>query len=93
MKNSSPKKMIGVEPGRVSVYWTNHGYYSSETFATIPEAVAYARSKGPSASFSRDGQFLGSWDAIGGVRIERAFDAEYYGIAKATLGANWGGAR
>jgi hypothetical protein len=55
---------------------------------TLVEAVAYARDKGPSATFSRDGEILGSWDAIEGVRIERKFDAEYYGHAYAQRGAN-----
>jgi hypothetical protein len=46
------KAQIGVEAGRVSVYWLNHFYYSAETFATLGEAIAYARSKG-SARFER----------------------------------------
>ena len=74
-------RTIGIEPGRVSVYWMNHGCYSDLTFPTLVEAIAYAREKGPSATFHRDGEMLGSWDAIQGVRIERKFDAEYYGHA------------
>lgn len=43
----TPEK-IGIESGRVSVYWMNHGYYSDMTFPTLVDAVAYAREKGPS---------------------------------------------
>lgn len=69
---NSPKRQIGIETGRVSVYWINHGYYSAETHATLEAAVAYARSKGPQASFSRDGEMLGSWCPIAGFREVRA---------------------
>lgn len=69
MKQTNGKK-IGHEAGRIGVYFANHGYFSSETFATLREAIVYARSKGFTAYFYFEGtKLLGEWDAIGGIRL------------------------
>jgi hypothetical protein len=72
---------IGMEVGKIAVYWINHGYYSDQTFDSLDDAVRYARSKGPSARFdqvlapepfsTKRVRMLGSWDAIGGLKVER----------------------
>ena len=69
MTKTTATKKIGCVPGRVGVYYANHGYFSQETFALLSEAVSYARSKGFSAYFYLGGEeLLGEWDAIGGFR-------------------------
>ena len=52
----SNKNQIGIEAGRVSVYWTNLGYYAGQTFATIEEAVAHAKKVYFEATFVKDGE-------------------------------------
>lgn len=56
---------------KVTVYWTNHGYASQETFDVLADAVAYGKSKCMDCSFWRGDAFLGSWSIFGGTRLER----------------------
>ena len=57
------------------VYWTNMGYASSESFATLEAAVAYARSKCFEATILKGGvqtgDIVASWSPIGGLREYR----------------------
>ena len=80
-KDMENTQISGMEVGKIAVYWINHGYYSDQTFDTIGQAIQYARSKGPSARFdqvlapepfsTKQVRMLGSWDAIGGLKVER----------------------
>lgn len=65
---SNTKKQIGIEAGRVSVFWLNMGYYSPETFDTLEAARGYVSSKGFEARFELDGVMLGAWTVFGGYR-------------------------
>jgi hypothetical protein len=55
----------------IKIYWTNHGRFSNEQFADLPEALRYAQRKGVDAvfiDFTEGTAVLGAWDAIGGYR-------------------------
>jgi hypothetical protein len=58
--------VIGVEPGRIGVYYTNHDYFADATFDNLEQAIEFARRSGFEASFWRDTQYLGSWSILGG---------------------------
>ena len=50
------------------VYFTNHGYFSSETFNTIDAALDYARKVFFDATIWRNDEIIGSWTIFGGYR-------------------------
>jgi len=63
----------------IRVYFTNHFYYADREFATLDEAVAYAKSVCFQVSFwqplpgpGNPEEFLGSWCPIGGLRLQDA---------------------
>jgi hypothetical protein len=53
---------------KIKVFWVNHGWFSAEEFDTLAAALAYARSKGSTASFHQEGTVLGAWDILGGYK-------------------------
>jgi hypothetical protein len=64
----------GVTGGRCAtcpmftVFWTNHGYASSEKFNTPAEALAYGKSKCMEFSVSKGSDVILAWSPIGGTR-------------------------
>jgi hypothetical protein len=60
--------MANTSNNEYRVFWTNHGYFSSDTFVTLADAVAYGKSKCFEFSvFDRDTMHV-SWSPIGGLR-------------------------
>lgn len=80
MRNASSQ--ANADQNKVRVFWTNHGWFSDEEFSTLPAALAYARGKGPSATFYQGETLLGSWDAIEGYRSYCAAGDAGYGAPR-----------
>jgi len=52
------------------IHFTNFGYGPDDSFATISEAVDFAKSKGFDATIYKatNGEAVGAWSIIGGYR-------------------------
>jgi hypothetical protein len=64
---------IGVEPGKIGVYYINFGYFAEQAFDNMEQALELARRSGFEASFWRDGEYLGTWSIL------RGFERPLYG--------------
>ena len=51
------------------VYWINHQYYSSESFASVDEALTYIKAKGFEGRVDgADGRIIASWSVFRGAQ-------------------------
>ncbi len=51
------------------VYWINFQYYSSESFVSVDEALAYIKAKGFEGRVDgAEGEIIASWSVFGGTR-------------------------
>ena len=55
----------------IKVYFTYFGYFAQDTFADMPAALVYARSKGFDVTFQGPAGVVGTWSVIGGFRDVR----------------------
>lgn len=51
-----------------TIFYVNFWYGPEVSFATVEEAVAYAKTKGFEAAIRRNGDAVGYWSLIGGYR-------------------------
>jgi hypothetical protein len=51
-----------------TIFYTNFWYGPEIEFATLEEALTYAKSKGFDAAIRLNGETIGSWSIIGGYR-------------------------
>jgi hypothetical protein len=53
------------------VYFTNFGYFSADTFATLDAAIAKAKSVCFECSIVQNNETVATWSSIGGLRMVR----------------------
>jgi hypothetical protein len=59
------------------VYWTNHGYFSQNEFATLDDAIDYGKSKCFDFQVTApDGVIAASWSVFGGLRLYHGYDTK-----------------
>ena len=51
-----------------NVFYTNFGYSAPQDFATVEDAIEYARSKGFEATIDDGNNLVASWSPIRGTR-------------------------
>jgi hypothetical protein len=61
--------MLNLNDGKVHVYWTNHDYFSSESFDDLPKAYEYGKSKCFEFSLHHNGKVVASWGPIMGLHV------------------------